>query len=729
MVIQHRPGKKHGNADGLSRIPDDTEFCNCYEAGVSPSSLPCGGCAFCTKVHSQWSRFESDVDDIIPLSIRSASLAEPLNPSDILSPEFLGQEETDTNWLPQYSAEELRKAQLNDPDLAKILNWLESKETPPINELYLCSPTIKRFWLTRSQLKVQDGVLYYKWEGHPARFLLLVPTSLKEEVLQGCHDCPTSGHLGQKKTLARVKRSFIWHDMQSDILEYVRTCCRCNRNKKPRVKPRASLGCFHAGARMERVHMDMLGPFPQSEWGNKYILVMVDQFSKWVEIHAIPDISAAQTARCAIDQFFSRFGAPLQIHTDQGKNFDGNIMKALCDLYRITKTRTTPYRPCSNGQVERYNRLLLQIVRCYLRAKDKTWDQDLQLLAGAIRGMEHRATGFSANMMMLGMEVFTPIDILMRTAGEHYRDENPAGYVQHLRKVLREVHDLATKKLRSQLKYQQRAYDLKLQETHYEVGDFVYRLNGASKTGESKKLKPVWVGPFVVIAVLNPVLFRVKDRKKEYVLHHDRLKRCEDRHIPLWLRKLRHGLLDLDTTIAYDEAEQEDLSPPSVPKFPVENDSQSSFTMDEVPEDTPISSTPIEMDPCSSTPESDPNTSLIDGKSQSNEEMSPNSDIPLTKLSTDNAPGNDTLDVDLPPTSSLSDSQVKDASDLLLVEDDLCLDTLFDDVIHIHAQKRPVTKKGKSRSPSSLPSASPAESTSKTGRQRKPPSYLREYTR
>ena len=100
MVIQHRPGKKHGNADGLSQIPDDTEFCNCYKAGVSPSSLPCGGCAFCTKVHSQWSHFESDVDDKIPLSIRSASLAEHLNPSDILSPEFLGQQETDTNWLP-----------------------------------------------------------------------------------------------------------------------------------------------------------------------------------------------------------------------------------------------------------------------------------------------------------------------------------------------------------------------------------------------------------------------------------------------------------------------------------------------------------------------------------------------------------------------------------------------------------------------------------------------------
>ena len=100
---------------------------------------------------------------------------------------------------------------------------------------------------------------------------------------------------------------------------------------------------FRAGAGMERVHMDMLSPFPPSEQGNKYILVMVDQFTKWVEIHALPDITAVQTAKCAVDQFFSRFGTPLQIHTDQGGNFDGNVMKALCHLYRIAKTQTTPY--------------------------------------------------------------------------------------------------------------------------------------------------------------------------------------------------------------------------------------------------------------------------------------------------------------------------------------------------------------------------------------------------
>ena len=83
---------------------------------------------------------------------------------------------------------------------------------------------------------------------------------------------------------------------------------------------------------MERVHLDMIGPLPESDRGNKCIRVMVDQFSHRVEIQPLPEISAETKARMAVDDFFSRFGYPLQIHTDQGKNFDGNLFKAMCHL-------------------------------------------------------------------------------------------------------------------------------------------------------------------------------------------------------------------------------------------------------------------------------------------------------------------------------------------------------------------------------------------------------------
>ena len=486
MVIQHRKGVHHGNADPLSRRPDDVKYCDCYEAGVTLESLPCGGCKFCTCLHNQWARFEDDVDDVVPLAIRRVTLEdEDVDWDNILSTDFPSSEES-TAWLPRYTPEELRQAQLNDPGLAKLIDWLESGKSPALADLYLCSPAVKKFWLCKSQLEFVNGVLRYRWEDNPEKWLFVVPDSMQEEVMTGCHDCPTAGHLGQKKTLDRVKLSFIWHELSTDVGIYVRSCPICNKNKKSNVKPRARLGSFRAGAPMERVHMDILGPFPPSESGNRYILLMIDQFTKWVEIHAIPDQTAVRTARIAVDNFFSRFGAPLQIHTDQGKNFDGHVMKALCSLYRITKTRTTPYHPSSNGQAERYNRLLLQLIRCFRRAREKTWDEDLQLLAGAIRSMKNRATGFSANMLMLGHEVTQPIDVLFGAALKQENCNDPGPYLKHLRETLREIHNLASSKLRSQMQYQKRTYDLKLQEHHYDVGDFVFRRRDASKLAAVK---------------------------------------------------------------------------------------------------------------------------------------------------------------------------------------------------------------------------------------------------
>jgi hypothetical protein len=120
------------------------------------------------------------------------------------------------------------------------------------------------------------------------------------------------------------------------------------------------------GFPMERVHLDILGPFNSSENGNRYILMMVDQFSKWVEMAVIPDQSAFLVAH-----FIVTFGCPLKIHTDQGKNFDGNLFSALCEALEVAKTRTTPYHPSSNGQMERYNTVVMQMVRCYIEKKKK----------------------------------------------------------------------------------------------------------------------------------------------------------------------------------------------------------------------------------------------------------------------------------------------------------------------------------------------------------------------
>ena len=123
--------------------------------------------------------------------------------------------------------------------------------------------------------------------------------------------------------------------------------------------------------------------------------------------------------------------------------------------------------------------------------------------------------------------------------------------------MLQEVHHLAREHLRTNLCCQKKTYDLKLQQNQFNVSGFVYKMNTVSKKGECKKLKPKWIGPLLVIEVVTPVLYKVKDHHREYILHHDRIKLGEDRAISMWLRQLRHQIMDLDTTISYDEAEQD----------------------------------------------------------------------------------------------------------------------------------------------------------------------------
>ena len=145
---------------------------------------------------------------------------------------------------------------------------------------------------------------------------------------------------------------------------YVNGCMECNQNKKATVTARHPMLYYHAGAPMERVHLNFIGSLPRTEQGNEHILMMVDQFNKWVKCIHLPSQSAEEMARAAVNQFFSRFGCPFQVFTDQGRNFESALFRAMCDLLHIHKSKTTPYRPSANGQVGRCNRTLMAAVRC-----------------------------------------------------------------------------------------------------------------------------------------------------------------------------------------------------------------------------------------------------------------------------------------------------------------------------------------------------------------------------
>jgi hypothetical protein len=137
------------------------------------------------------------------------------------------------------------------------------------------------------------------------------------------HDSPTAGHMCAEKVIEKTRRHLYWPKMQEDIKQYVQQCDQCAARKMPKGTKHAPLGKYTVGEPMERIALDILGPLPLTTKGNKYILVVTDQFTKWTEAFAIPDQEAKTIATTLVNEFISRFGTPLQIHTDQGACQEG----------------------------------------------------------------------------------------------------------------------------------------------------------------------------------------------------------------------------------------------------------------------------------------------------------------------------------------------------------------------------------------------------------------------
>ncbi|KAK3105395.1 hypothetical protein FSP39_024200 [Pinctada imbricata] len=523
MIIRHRPGIKHQNADALSRMPE-ISACSEYRHHVEPKELPCGGCQYCVKRHKDWSHFIETVDDAVPL---------------VPSRNMVRQVTTPLSWIKGYSWNEVKDLQGKDKDLLSIIQWLTSQQAPSESDLFLNSPASKHYWMNRELFFLCDeGVLWKTEADNNASKLLVVPGSMRKEILSMTHDLPSSGHQGQERTFHRCKSRFYWYAMQQDVKHFVISCSVCNRNKKPNRRARCKFTSYHAGSPMERVHLDFLGPLPLTSNSNAYVLMMVDQFTKWVECIPLPNQTAEETAKAAMNHFFSRFGIPFQIFTDRGSNFESALFKQFCEILGIHKTRTTSFRPSANGQVERFNRTLMDAVRCFASRTPTKWDEYLPQLASALRSAVNRSTGYTPNMLMLGREVNMPVDLLF-PGPENTDSENYEQYVSELVNHIQSTHEIAREKLRTSQGISKRDYDLKAHVKAYSEGDAVYVSDTAVPKGKCAKLRPQWKGPGLIIRKITDYLYEVMLRKKLEVINHDRMKACNDRKLPAWLLKQR----------------------------------------------------------------------------------------------------------------------------------------------------------------------------------------------
>ena len=236
----------------------------------------------------------------------------------------------------------------------------------------------------------------------------IVPVDLRRKAFESVHNLH---HPGSHNTYDLMHTRFIWPYMRKDVRTWCQECTPCQKNKITRhTKP--PILSFPTGNRFETLHLDIVGPLPMSH-GKTYILTMIDRKTRWPEAVPIGSITAENIAKHLVDTWFSRYGIPDNIITDQGTQFEGSLFKVLSDAFGFKHIHTTAYHPQANGMIERFHRSLKTSLRCL--SISANWSLSLPLVLLGWRNTMHSATGTSPAKLLFGVGTTFPSEFLTHT--------------------------------------------------------------------------------------------------------------------------------------------------------------------------------------------------------------------------------------------------------------------------------------------------------------------------
>ena len=251
------------------------------------------------------------------------------------------------------------------------------------------------YWSMYEQLETIDGILHRSPDlGNKfSSPRLVAPRAIRDQIFTFLHANRTGGHLGINRTAASARKRFWWPGMKKDVIRWCRHCEICQQHNLRSGARGSGLHQEVIGAPMERMAFDILSFPEKTEEGNTCVLVICDYFTKWVEAFPLVDHRATTVADTLVTEVFLRFGVPRYLHSDQAPEFMSELMSELCELFELQRTRTTPYRPQSDGLVERFNRTLIAMLSKFCSEKHNDWDQHLPFLMCAYRASVNESTG------------------------------------------------------------------------------------------------------------------------------------------------------------------------------------------------------------------------------------------------------------------------------------------------------------------------------------------------
>lgn len=321
---------------------------------------------------------------------------------------------------------------------------------------------------------------------HELRPQVISPTSKRKTVWEKYHKA--AAHAGVERTLSTMRRFFFWPNMEEEVQGYNSGCVCCNL-QKDRTKPKAPLQPISVLYPLEIVALDFLSlSRPSDTYQN--VLVMTDMFTRYAWAVPTRDQTAKTTVKAIWTNIIQIFGYPSRFHSDQGPHFESDLMKQLCAMYNVSKSRTTPYHPAGNGRVERFNQTLLNMLRTLEVDKQSKWPEHLPELLQAYNNTVHSATGFAPAYLMFGRHLRLPVDVSLGVAPTQLH-QNAVTWVDEHHKRLKSAYDLAHRKMGVTASREKGHYDQKVHaplllpgERGCEIG--IEKVMGSCTVGETQ---------------------------------------------------------------------------------------------------------------------------------------------------------------------------------------------------------------------------------------------------
>lgn len=400
--------------------------------------------------------------------------------------------------VPHWDAASTRDAQMADPEISKIITDLEGTDELSVNR-----------WSERGYLLTQ-GVLYrYAEDSESEEPQLVVPESLRGKVMFECHDSPTAAHGGIQRTIHRISQRFYFPGLRRYVTEYLKTCIECQRYKPSNFKPAGLLQTPVPAQRFEVIAVDLFGPLPKGPCGERWILIVEDTASKWVELFALIDATAEVCAKTLVNEVFMRFGVPRRMISDNGVQFVADVMQKAMFVLGVKQNLIPLYHPEANP-VERKNRDLKAHLAILLEGRHQQWPEVLSFVRFAFNSSVCTSTEQTPAYLTFGRELRSPISaqLDLRAVVE---SENFVPQISPYLSKLAETISTAKENIEHHQDIQKTRADLRRSEPYqFAEGDLVlmktHVLSNASK-GITSKFNPKRDGPYVISKKVSPTSY------------------------------------------------------------------------------------------------------------------------------------------------------------------------------------------------------------------------------